>query len=219
MTDTPPAPTPSEWVRSWIYLFAFLVWTVGVAVICMPMLLSRRLTLRVVRTWIRGIMFLARIIAGIDCRAEGHEHIPPGPCIIAAQHQSSFETYRLFLDMPHPIFILKQELIWIPVIGWYMTRAGFISIDRGAGAGAMRKMLRRTQAALDAGYQVVVFPEGTRSQPGSKNRYKGGGALLAVETGTPVVPVALNSGDYPLARTFSDGGLVRRKFPCQCGET
>jgi hypothetical protein len=98
---------------------------------------------------------IQRVICGISCRVLGKEHVPTGACIIAAEHQSSFETYRLFKDLEHPIFILKRELTWIPIVGWYMTRAGFVPIDRGAGAGAMRKMLRATEAALKAAPELV----------------------------------------------------------------
>lgn len=187
-------------IRSWIYLAAFLAWTLAAAILCLPSLLKSSWTLVAVRLWIRGIMVLARAIVGIDCRVLGQENLPLrsdggiGACIIAAQHQSSFETYRLFMDLPHPIFILKRELIWIPFIGWYMTRAGFVSIDRGAGASAMRKMLRAAQAALDNGHQVIVFPEGTRVPPGERRRYRPGIAALYAHCTAPVIPMALNSG-------------------------
>jgi 1-acyl-sn-glycerol-3-phosphate acyltransferase len=187
---------PTTWLRSWVYLFVFLAWTVATAILCLPLLLTQRGALRAIRLWTGGVMVLARAIVGIRCRVEGQEHVPAGACIIAAQHQSSFETYRLFHDLEHPIFILKRELIWIPVIGWYMTRAGFVSIDRGAGAGAMRKMLREAQAALDAGHQVVVFPEGTRVRPGEVRPYRPGIAALYAHCDIPVVPMALNSGYF-----------------------
>jgi 1-acyl-sn-glycerol-3-phosphate acyltransferase len=184
-------------IRSWIYLVVFLTWTLGLAIICLPVLLKSSWTLAAIRLWIRGIMLLARTIVGIDCRVTGKENLPPsGACIIAAQHQSSFETYRLWIDLPRPIFILKRELIWIPFIGWYMTRAGLISIDRGAGATAMRKMLRAAQAALDSGHQVIVFPEGTRVPPGESRPYRPGVAALYAYCTAPVIPMALNSGYF-----------------------
>jgi len=187
-------------VRSWIYLVAFLTWTVIAGIGLSPSLLKASWTMVTVRIWIGGIMVLAKYIVGITCRVKGHEHLPVdadgkvSACIIAAQHQSSFETYRLFLDLPHPIFILKRELIWIPLVGWYMKRAGFISIDRGAGAAAMRKMLRAAQAALDEGRQVIVFPEGTRVQPGQDRTYRPGIVAMYKNCTAPVVPMALNSG-------------------------
>jgi len=193
---TIPRATPVIWLRSWLYFFLFLIWTVFTAVVCLPLLLTERSTLWAVRWWTGGLMLLARFVVGITYRAEGREHIPKGPCIIAAQHQSSYETYRMFSEVYHPIFVLKRELIWIPLIGWYMLRAGFVSINRGAGAGAMRKMLRETQDALDRGFQVVVFPEGTRVLPGRSNPYRPGIAALYTHCNVPVIPMALNTGAF-----------------------
>jgi 1-acyl-sn-glycerol-3-phosphate acyltransferase len=194
--DVAPKPTAMIWLRSWIYFFAFLAWTIFSALAFLPLLVTKPSALVAVRWWTSGVMNLARIICNIHCRVEGIEHVPPGACIIAAQHQSSFETYRLFKDLEHPIFILKRELTWIPFIGWYMTRAGFVPIDRGAGAGAMRKILREAQLALDKGYQVVVFPEGTRVRPGQQTPYRPGIAALYAQCDLPVVPMALNTGFF-----------------------
>lgn len=183
-------------LRSWIYLFAFLVWTIAIALICLPSLITRRSTLAVIRFWVRGVRAMAGVICGIGFRSEGRENIPAGPCIIAAQHQSSFETYAMFLEFDHPVFVLKRELIFIPVIGWFMQRAGLVHIDRGAGATAMRKMLREAQAAVDTGHQVIIFPEGTRAKPGEVVPYKPGIVALYTHCDAPVIPMALNSGHF-----------------------
>ena len=184
------------WLRSWCYLAAFLLWTLIVGVGGLPTLIRPQWTLITVRIWIGGIMVLGRLIAGISCRVLGKEHVPQGACIIAAEHQSSYETFRLFKDLEHPIFILKRELTWIPIVGWYMTRAGFVPIDRGAGAGAMRKMLRATQVALEAGHQVIVFPEGTRVPFGEKRPYQPGIAALYNQCDVPMIPMALDTGYF-----------------------
>jgi 1-acyl-sn-glycerol-3-phosphate acyltransferase len=183
-------------IRSWIYFFAFLAWTISVALLALPLLIWRRSTVGAIRFWVRGVQTLARVITGITFRSEGRENIPHGPCIVAAQHQSSFETYAMFLEFARPVFVLKRELIYIPVIGWYMQRAGLVHIDRGAGAKAMRKMMREAQAALDAGHQVIIFPEGTRVKPGASVPYKPGIAALATYCDAPVIPMALNSGYF-----------------------
>ena len=181
-------------LRSWLYLILFLCWTLSAAIICLPALWRRSWALKAIRMWVRGIMALARTIIRVDCRVEGHNHVPAGGCIIAAQHQSSFETYRLFLELDHPVFVLKRELTRIPFIGWYMHRAGLVPIDRGAGATAMRQMIRAAQAALARGDQVVVFPEGTRAAPGEHKPYRPGVAALYAHCHAPVIPLALNSG-------------------------
>jgi 1-acyl-sn-glycerol-3-phosphate acyltransferase len=182
------------WIRSWIYLALFLAWTIGASLVLLPTLLRREWTLVSIRFWVRGIMILARGIIGITCRITGKENVPSGACIIAAQHQASFETYRIFLDLPHPVFVLKRELTWIPLLGWYMGRAGLVPIDRAAGATAMRKMLRAAEAALARGDQIVVFPEGTRVPPGQQRPYQPGIFALYAHLGVPVVPMALNTG-------------------------
>lgn len=184
------------WLKSWVYLVVFLAWTIGAAVVCLPTLVSRRWAVGAIRMWVRGIRFLARNITGITFRSEGRENIPEGPCIVAAQHQSSFETYEMFHELEHPVFVLKRELIYIPILGWYMQRAGLVSVDRGAGATAMRKMLRAAQNALDADNQVIIFPEGTRANPGEMKPYKPGIAALYAHCDVPVIPMALNSGHF-----------------------
>jgi 1-acyl-sn-glycerol-3-phosphate acyltransferase len=156
------------WGRSWLYLVAFLLWTLGAALVCLPALASRASTVAAIRMWVRVVMWLARTVVGVDCRVLGRENLPAGACIVAAQHQSSFETYRLFLELERPVFVLKRELTWIPIVGWFMRRAGLVPIDRGAGARAMRQMLRAADAALARGDQVVIFPEGTRTPAGRR---------------------------------------------------
>jgi 1-acyl-sn-glycerol-3-phosphate acyltransferase len=184
------------WLRSWIYFCAFGVWTLMVAVLFLPSLARQAWATGAIRLWTRGVVSLARSLVRIDCRIEGREHVPAGGCIIAAQHQSAYETYRLFVEMKQPVFVLKRELTRIPLIGWYMRRAGLVAIDRGAGAGAMRKMLRATRDALARGAQVIVFPEGTRTPPGVHMPYRPGIVALYSYCDAPLVPMALNSGPY-----------------------
>jgi 1-acyl-sn-glycerol-3-phosphate acyltransferase len=186
--------SPVTWVRSWLYLVTFLAWCVIAGLGFLPLLVTRRTTLVAIRGWARGIMVLARVVAGIRYTAIGREQIPAGPFILAAQHQAAYETFRVFLEVPRPILVLKRELTWIPVIGWYMHRAGLIAVDRSAGAGAMRKMLRAADEALARGDQLVIFPEGTRVPPGESWPYQPGIAALYSHCQVPVVPMALNSG-------------------------
>jgi 1-acyl-sn-glycerol-3-phosphate acyltransferase len=191
---TPAELSTAIWLRSWIYLVAFVSWTVVAGLSGLPTLMWRGGARGLIRTWVRGIMWLSRTIVRIDGRVEGCEHLPAGPCIVAAQHQSSYETYRLFLVLERPVFVLKRELTWIPVVGWYMRRAGLVPIDRGAGARAMRQMLRAADAALARGDQVVIFPEGTRTPRGAHKPYRPGVMALYAHCDVPLVPMALNSG-------------------------
>lgn len=184
----------ATWMRSWAYLITFVTWSIIAGLGFSPLLVTRTTSLIAIRAWVRGIMVLARCVAGIKYTALGREHIPDGPFILAAQHQAAYETFRVFLELKRPILVLKRELTWIPIIGWYMGRGGLIAIDRSAGAGAMRKILRAADAALARGDQLVIFPEGTRVPPGVSWPYQPGIAALYAHCRVPVVPMALNTG-------------------------
>jgi 1-acyl-sn-glycerol-3-phosphate acyltransferase len=200
-------------VRSWIYTVLFLGWNVVASIGLLPALVTRRSTLAAIRFWARGVGILARTVVGVTFRIEGREHIPRGPCIIAAQHQSSFETYRLFLDFEWPVFVLKSELTLIPFFGWYIRRAGLVPIDRGGHAAAMRKMLRAAERAIARGDQIIIFPEGTRTAPGTRRDYRPGIAGLYAHLKVPVIPMALNSGYFwGKTRVRKDPGEIVFRF-------
>lgn len=142
------------------------------------------------------IGFGARRIMGLRLVIEGMEHLPPGPCIIAAKHQSAYETLTLpfMRRFGYPAIVLKKELTKIPLWGLYPKRMGLIAIDRGQGMAAMRAMIDGCKKALASGRPVVIFPQGTRVAPGAKAPYKAGLAKLYKELDVPVVPLALNTG-------------------------
>ena len=194
MTELRTNVGPVTWVRSVLYALAFAVWAVIACIGLLPFLIRKSWAPTAVQIWNTGNVVLARIVAGLGCKVEGLEHVPAEPCIIAAQHQSSYETYRVFVDLTHPVLVLKQELIRIPFIGWYMLRSGMVSIDRAAGAAAMRKTMRATKAALASGRHVVIFPEGTRAPPGVVLPFRPGIAALYLHCQVPVIPVAIDSG-------------------------
>ena len=183
-------------VRSVVYFIAFLLWTLLVAVFSLPTLVTREGALWSTRFWARGVAFLARWLTGIRFEIRGRNHIPAEPCIIAAQHQAAFETYMLFLLFDHPVFILKDSLQSIPLIGWYIRRSGLIAINRGAGASAMRRVLRAANSAVARGETLLIFPEGTRTPPGQRQEYKPGIVALYHYCKAPLVPMALNSGYF-----------------------
>ncbi|NKB45160.1 MAG: 1-acyl-sn-glycerol-3-phosphate acyltransferase [Alphaproteobacteria bacterium] len=181
-------------IRSFLYLVIFLAWTLAVALIGLPFLVKRRGALGVMRLWSRGVTFLARWIIDVRFEIRGQENLPDGPCIVAAQHQSAFETYILFMLFEYPVFILKESLQWIPLVGWYIKRAGLITINRSAGANAMRHILRGADAAISRGESVLIFPEGTRTAPGQRQDYKPGIVALYNHCQAPLIPMALNTG-------------------------
>ncbi len=201
------------WIRSWLYLVAFVTWSFCCCVVFLPLLVSRPSTLVACRIWAGGIMVLARIVAGIKSTTEGREHLPQGACIVAAQHQASYETFRMFIELERPVMVLKQELTWIPMIGWYMYRAGMVPINRGKGVTAMRKMLRAADAALARGDQLVIFPEGTRTLHGVRAPYRPGVAAIYSHCKVPLIPMALNSGRlWGKTRILKLPGTITFKF-------
>jgi len=147
-----------------------------------------------IRSYSRTSLWLLRVVCNIKVQWRGLERIPQGACIVACKHQSLWETFALYALFDDPAYVLKRELMWLPVFGWHMWKAGLIPIDRSAGFSALARMTARARQALECGRQVVLFPEGTRRAPGAEPSYKPGVALLYDKAGVPCVPLALNSG-------------------------
>jgi 1-acyl-sn-glycerol-3-phosphate acyltransferase len=182
-------------LRALFFNLCFFAWSSLIHIVCAPLLLGPRAWVLVAgRIWIRVSFWLLRVIIGLDYRERGLENIPTGPAIVAAMHQSAWETLYLSLALSHPAFVLKRELTWIPLFGWYLRKVGMIAIDRNAKAAALKQMVRQAQDAFAQGRQVVIFPEGTRVAPGQHKPYQPGIAALYSQLKVPVVPVALNSG-------------------------
>jgi 1-acyl-sn-glycerol-3-phosphate acyltransferase len=138
------------------------------------------------------------------------EHVPAGACVIAAKHQSAFDTIIWHALLPDAAYVLKAELLRIPLFGPLARHAEMIPVDRAGGGGALRRMLRAAEAALAKGRQVVIFPEGTRTAPGERVPYQPGVLAIAAATDAPVVPVATDSGRLWGRRAFlKHPGVIR----------
>lgn len=182
-------------LRSALFNLLFLGGTAAAAVLAVPLLAAPPRVLRgYVRFWARGVIRLLRIVCGIRVSVTGMGNIPPGGAIVAAKHQSAFDTVVWLVLLPDVVYVLKKELMGIPVWGWLARRCGHVAVDRKAGASALRGMVRAAQARLAEGRPIVIFPEGTRVGPGERLPYQPGVAALAVATGAPVVPAATDSG-------------------------
>ena len=154
------------------------------------------------------MLWLNRVIVGMDYRLEGA--LPPGPVLIAAKHQSAFETFLFPAIRPDVVFVIKRELLRAPVVGWYLSRAGQIAIDRTANAAALRQMLSEAKARVDDGLTLIIFPEGTRVAAGESAPVRPGVSALYSQLGLPVVPVSLDSGLYWPRKSFlRKAGTVR----------
>jgi len=137
-----------------------------------------------------------RYVLGLRYRVIGMENLPQTPSIVLSKHQSAWETMTFFAIFPPAAYVLKRELMHIPLFGWGLAQMPVVSIDRGAGKDALRQVVEQGTAMLQSGFWVIIFPEGTRTMPGSHVRYKIGGASLAAASGAPVVPVAHNAGEF-----------------------
>jgi len=152
--------------------------------------------------WARSMIWWLRITCGIRHEVTGLENLPQSPSIILSKHQSAWETLAFQAIFPTQVYVLKRELLWIPIFGWGLAMSSPIAIDRSAGREALKKLVENGAARLKKGLWVVIFPEGTRKAPGEKGKYLIGGAWLATHTKTQVVPVAHNAGRYWAKNTF-----------------
>jgi 1-acyl-sn-glycerol-3-phosphate acyltransferase len=209
--------------RSALFMGWFLILTLAMAIIFLPLLMfPRKATVRMARYWARATLWGLRIFAGIGERQIGES--PQGGVLVASKHMSMWDTLALYLALDDPGIILKRELLRIPFYGWYLWKAAAIPIDRGGGAEALRRMTRAAQDVLAEGRPILIFPEGTRKKPGAAPDYKPGVAGLYSLLNVVCVPVALDSGRYWQGFAKSPGtislqfleplppGLKRRDF-------
>ena len=175
------------------------IWYYGVtavlAVLYIPLLALPRPMVRAgVKLWARLLIWGLRVIGGVTLELRGLERLPPGPALIAAKHQSMFDIVPAFVCMPDALFVMKTELMRIPVFGWLCKKDGMIEVDRGAGPTAMRKLIADARQRFSEPRQLLIFPEGTRRAPGSTPDYKPGVAGIYRDLEVPCVPVATNTG-------------------------
>jgi 1-acyl-sn-glycerol-3-phosphate acyltransferase len=190
-------------LRSLVFNFLFYAWSTVLQVTCLPtILLPPSAVTWVQRTWVRGTFVLLAFVCGLRYEIRGRDRMPREPCIIAAKHQSAWDTMIFALLFKRPSHILKRELLWVPVFGWYLLRAGGIPIDRKGGAAALKRMIGAARRTISEGRHIVIFPEGTRVAIGARVPYHPGVAALYTQLKVPVVPVALNSGLFWGRRTF-----------------
>jgi 1-acyl-sn-glycerol-3-phosphate acyltransferase len=191
------------WLRSILFNALFMPLTGLTAFFGMVLLpFPPRLTRSFVRQWARAILWLLRVICGIRLRVTGLEHIVAGPVLIASKHQSAFDTFVWLALLPEPSYVLKRELLDLPFWGRVARHSGAVAVDRDGGGAALRAMVRDGKAVLDEGRPLVIFPEGTRTDPGEKAPYHPGVAALALHSGVPCYPVATDSGRLWGRRAF-----------------
>ncbi len=193
-------------VRSAVHFLAMVLVTLffGLAISTVGRLLPLAYRDRWGCAWGRTNLWLMKLLLKLDYRIQGVEHLPrKGPVIVMSKHQSAWETIALRgILAPPQSWVLKRELMWIPVFGWALASVPNIAIDRKAGRKAVRRLLERGVEVLEQGRILIIFPEGTRTRPGERHKYGVGGGLLAERSGAPVVPIAHNAGVFWPRRSF-----------------
>jgi len=183
-------------VLFYLNLFAHLIFGLP------TLLMTHRAVIALAKNWSHVNIWLLKVICRIEVEYLGREKIPSGPLIVASKHQSMLETFALIPLFADPVFIVKRELMWIPVFGWYLWKADMIPVDRGARSQALLAMTQRARRELERGRQLIIFPEGTRRAPAAPPAYKYGVVQLYAAIGVPCLPVALNSGVVWRRRSF-----------------
>lgn len=189
-------------VRSLIFILVFYLWSALLTIGCLwLMVCPRRWTLAVFRFWARGIFVQLRI-CGIKVELRGREHMPTGRAIVAPKHQCMFDVFAQFAWLDDSCFVMRKELMRIPLFGLYAWKAGMVVVDREGGAQALRDMLAQAREALKDVRPLVIFPESTRVEPGVAGHYHPGVAGLSRDLDLTTHPVATNSGVHWPAHGF-----------------
>lgn len=189
------------WLRSVLFTVLFYTGSVVAVLLALPAaLIGRAPLLRLTFGWARWHRVCARYVLGIRTRIEGAP--PVGPALVASKHQSMFETIEMLLLLDEPAVVLKRQLADIPGWGRVARSYGVIPVDREGGAAALRRMLKAARKSAADGRPILIFPEGTRVQPGEQPLLQPGFAGLYGSLGLPVVPVALDSGRLWPRRSF-----------------
>lgn len=184
------------YIRSVLFFLLAIVTTILFGIFVLPLCFMRfEWGYDSARGWGTAMLWLARRICGIDYTVRGSENVPAHPCVAMSKHQSAWETVFILSMLPRAVWIIKKELVWLPVIGWVLYALKSIAIDRKSGKRAVEQIEEQGRDRLAQGLWISIFPEGTRVAPGKRGRYGIGGASLAAKTGTPILPIAHNAGE------------------------
>lgn len=193
----------SIFLRSLVFNILFYILLVVWVIIGIPTYLMPRWgILWIAKNWGLSSIWLMRVICNTKVEYRGVEKIPRGPLLVAAKHQSIWETFALLQFFDQPLYILKRELKWLPFFGWYLSKADMIGVNRSAGGRTLLDMAKAAHDEVQRGRQLIIFPEGTRRPVGAEPRYKFGVGQIYVDCEVTCLPVALNSGLCWPRRTF-----------------
>lgn len=200
--------------RSLVYHTIYGIWALLMCFVFLPsLILPFWASDLIAKFWTLSVFWMLRVTCKLDYRIEGIENISDKPVIYASKHQSAWDTLLFPYQIKKSAIILKKELFWLPFFGWYAKKYGAIGIDRGAGASAIRKMIKDARKSVAADRPIIIFPEGTRVAPGKTGDYQSGIAALYKDLNIPVIPVALNSGLYwPRRQLIRQPGVITLRF-------
>lgn len=192
-----PRPTPQVVLGSILFTAYMYLSMAVLGVLCSPILLGpRRWTLGLVKFWSRSVLGALRLLCGVSVEVRGREHMPAAGGFIAAKHFAMLDTIAPLEVLPDAAYVLKRELMRLPFWGWYTSKLDMLPIDREGGSKALRAMVTGARDRIADGRQVLIFPEGTRQEPGAAPDYKPGVAGLYRELEAPCTPLVTNSGLY-----------------------
>jgi 1-acyl-sn-glycerol-3-phosphate acyltransferase len=190
--------------RSLLFNIFFYVTTTLFVVLGSPLFFApRRWAMAALAIHGRFELWLLKVVCGIKLEVRGADKLPQGACLVAAKHQSAWETFGLIPLFRDPAVLMKRELFWIPFHGWFSHKFGMIPVDRDKGPSALRRVVREAKLRVAQEREIIIFPEGTRRPPGAPPDYKTGVVLLYEALQIPCVPLALNSGAFWPRRSLS----------------
>jgi 1-acyl-sn-glycerol-3-phosphate acyltransferase len=199
-------------IRSIIFNVIFYLNVITQMIVFTPFyfLAPRKKAFWVPKFWARTNLWLMEVICGTRCEVEGLENLPTGSYIFAPKHQSFWDTFAFLPFLEDVLYILKRELTWIPFFGWYVMKQRMIPVNRAAKGRAMTEVMRLTIERMKEGRQLIIYPEGTRRQPGAEPHYKYGIARIYKDLGLQVVPVVHHAGLFwPRRKFLRQPGLIR----------
>ena len=185
-------------IRSLLFNFCYISWTLIVGIIFWPVVFlpTEIIILVVGKIWAQGLYFFLKLFCNLKLELKGSNNIPKTSAIFTSKHQSTLETFMFHILIHKPVFVLKQELLNIPVFGYYLKKMGMIAIDRDGGIKSLKILLKQVEEKIKQGYSIIIFPEGTRVTPGASKTYNAGIAAIYNIKVANVIPVALNTGCF-----------------------
>jgi len=180
------------YLRSFLFQLAFWLWSIAWAVGMLLVLpLPRGVNTWCLTTWAKGLIVGLRVLAGVKVEVRGQEHRPTGPALVAAKHQSMFDVFSQFALLPDACFVMKKELLMVPLFGWHGLKAQMIVVDRDGHSAALKKLVRDAVERMKESRQIVIFPEGTRGKVGEVHPFKSGAFRFACDLKATLIPIAI----------------------------